>query len=267
MIPHLAPYQKRYFPIVIKRILRFRISYPFHLFTSFNHTLYIFCNIRHAVFSVFLTQLNDCTSNDRTVCALTHLRCLLRSGDSESDRTWNIISSFTSFTIAPMSVVIADLVPVTPSEETQYTNPDASLRSSGFCHGKSVRSMRSDQFRTFAYAVKFFFLFKWNIRKNQTIHSNTFRFLKKSFCSVREHNICICHKTSGICVFWRISFTISKILSVVTPPVNARRFAACITGPSAVGSEMEFQARSTSPLLSPSHRRFVLLSQDLGHHM
>ena len=80
MIPHLAPYQKRYFPIIIKRRLGFRIPDPFHLFTSFNHTLYIFCNIRHAVFSVFLTQLNDCTSNDRTVCALTHLRRLLRSG-------------------------------------------------------------------------------------------------------------------------------------------------------------------------------------------
>ena len=35
----------------------------------------------------------------------------------------------------------------------------------------------------------------------------------------------------------RRSSTMSKILSVVTPPVRARKFAAWITGPSAVGSE------------------------------
>ena len=34
---------------------------------------------------------------------------------------------FTSFTIAPISVVISLLVPVTPSEDTQYTKPDASF--------------------------------------------------------------------------------------------------------------------------------------------
>ena len=34
---------------------------------------------------------------------------------------------FTSSTIAPISVVISLLVPVTPSEDTQYTKPDASF--------------------------------------------------------------------------------------------------------------------------------------------
>ena len=35
--------------------------------------------------------------------------------------------AYLPFCVAPISVVIADLVPVTPSEETQYTNPDASF--------------------------------------------------------------------------------------------------------------------------------------------
>ena len=36
-------------------------------------------------------------------------------------------TSFTFLTIAPMSVVILERTPVTPSEDTQYTNPFASL--------------------------------------------------------------------------------------------------------------------------------------------
>ena len=43
--------------------------------------------------------------------------------------------------------------------------------------------------------------------------------------------------TSCIWHVLRISFTMVKILSVVTPPDSARRLAPWITGPSAVGSE------------------------------
>src|SRR5699024_55613 len=70
-------------------------------------------------------------------------------------------------------------------------------------------------------------------------------------------------KTSGISVCFRIDCTISKILSVVTPPDRARTFAAWITGPSAVGSEKGIPSSIRSaPASSMAYTSFSVTSKD-----
>ena len=74
-------------------------------------------------------------------------------------------AAFTSFTIAPISVVIWVLVPVTPREETQYTKPFASF---------AIRVIRSwdvgairNQLQTILFAdhVELLFFLKRYIRR------------------------------------------------------------------------------------------------------
>ena len=67
---------------------------------------------------------------------------------------------------------------------------------------------------------------------------------------------------NGICVFFRSFATISKILSVVHPALNARRLASCITGPSAIGSENGIPiSTSAAPAFSISKINSSVLSR------
>ena len=68
--------------------------------------------------------------------------------------------------------------------------------------------------------------------------------------------------TIGILTSLRSSATRSNILSVVTPPLSARRFAPCITGPSAVGSEKGIPSSIRSAPFSAAARTiFAVVSR------
>ena len=115
MIPHLAPYQKRYFPIIIKRLL----------FTPVSITSLI--GTEDACLGLNASRpiaKGDLKWRDALLVAHRVNSNIKRRLEFRISYPFHL---FTSFTIAPISVVIADLVPVTPSEETQYTNPDASF--------------------------------------------------------------------------------------------------------------------------------------------
>ena len=91
------------------------------------HRLYILLHIRNRVFSILSAELHDRGTNIApSESPAIFFAC---SGVEIPKPTAHGMSFafFTSSTIAPISVVISLLVPVTPSEDTQYTKPDASF--------------------------------------------------------------------------------------------------------------------------------------------
>ena len=74
--------------------------------------------------------------------------------------------------------------------------------------------------------------------------------------------------TIGTEISSRSFFTSAKILSVVTPPFNARRFAPCITGPSAVGSENGIPSSiKSAPFFTASQTAAYVVSKSGSPHV
>lgn len=100
------------------------------------------------------------------------------------------------------------------------------------------------------------------IRQDQTIHTCLRCLFHKTLRSIGVNYICVSHEHHrNLCIFPDFH-TISNILSVVTPPDNARMFASWITGPSAVGSENGMPSSIKSAPASSS----VMATTYRAHH-
>lgn len=108
-------------------LFHFLYSSCLSLTHSVFHRLYIILYIWDAVFSMCGTNFHNGGAYNRTVGLGSHFLCLLGVEMPKPTAHGMSFASFTSFTIAPISVVIRVLVPVTPREETQYTKPFASF--------------------------------------------------------------------------------------------------------------------------------------------
>ena len=163
-------------------LFHFLYSACLSLTHSVLHGLYIVLYIWDAVFSMCGTNFHNGGAYNRTVGLGSHFLCLLRGGDAEAHCTWNVLCSFTSFTIAPISVVIRVLVRL--HGETQYTKPFASFAIRQIRSWDVGAIRKSAQTILFARPIELLFFLKRYIRKNQSIHSDFCCFPDETLCSI-----------------------------------------------------------------------------------
>ena len=186
-----------------------------------------------------------------------HLRGLLRGGDTKSTAHGNVFRFLHQ--LHHGSDVSGDLASHTSYTEGRYTVNKAIrlLRD----HADAVMGGRSNQGYQIqsvlaAHHIKLFLLL-------QTAHPagsghpcrSLLPFLQNAPFH-RVNHIGVGHKHHRNLGVFQFSQPYQKILSVVTPPDNARMLASWITGPSAVGSENGMPSSIKSALPFPWRKQF-----------
>ena len=77
-----------------------------------------------------------------------------------------------------------------------------------------------------AYGVKFLFFLKWNIRENEPVHAEVGSAFDEALGAVGKYDVGVGHEHHrNLCFLAQFCRPYAKILSVVTPPERARKFA------------------------------------------